>query len=80
MKLLSWNIAIRQTNNDEVINFLCKQNADIVCLQEVGKAEESGVKKEYDSFHAIIETKLYPYRFMGESHEFKAFNTRNIEF
>ena len=80
MKLLSWNIAIRQTNNDEVINFLCKQNADIVCLQEVGKAEESGVKKEYDSFHAIMDTHLYPHWFIGESHEFKAFNTRNIEF
>lgn len=80
MKLLSRNIAIRETNNEQVVEFLRQQDADIVCLQEVGKAEEKSVKSEYDSYHAIMDTKLYPHRFMGESHEFKAFNTRNIDF
>lgn len=80
MKLVSRNIAIRETNNNGVIDFLRQQNADIVCLQEVGKGEEKSVKSEYDSFHAIQNTNLYPYWFIGESHEFKGFNTRNIDF
>lgn len=80
MKLLSRNIAIREPNNQQVIDFLCEQDADIVCLQEVGKAEEINTKPEYDSFHAIQNAKLYPYRFISESHEFKAFNTRNLDF
>lgn len=78
MKLLSRNIAIRNQNNKEVVDFLREQNADIVCLQEVGKAQESSTHEEYDSFKAIYNSNLYPYWFIGESHEFKAFNGKRI--
>ncbi len=49
MKLLCLNVALFETNNSLLSKFLTEQNAQFVCLQEVTKALDSTVKKEFIS-------------------------------
>ncbi len=49
MRLITLNVALFETNNNKLSNFLSKQNADIVCLQEVTKRNDSSVESSFIS-------------------------------
>jgi endonuclease/exonuclease/phosphatase family metal-dependent hydrolase len=49
MRLLSLNVAIFEPNNEVIEKFLLKQNADILCLQEVTKAIDLSANPEFVS-------------------------------
>jgi endonuclease/exonuclease/phosphatase family metal-dependent hydrolase len=67
MKIISFNISIAIDNARAVAEYLKKQDADIVCLQEVMRPLESGVLPMYRSSETIVESlkKIYPYYFFA---------------
>jgi endonuclease/exonuclease/phosphatase family metal-dependent hydrolase len=64
MKIITFNIWIKINNCDAVIDFLMKENADIICLQEVSRTEGWTIpmynKKERIDNELWV---LYPRRF-----------------
>lgn len=67
MKLICLNLAIKINNTQEVIDFLLKQNPDIICLQEVGFAHEESVFETFNTRKKIDHTLLekYPYSYFS---------------
>ena len=66
MKLISLNIAAFVSNNESVAKFLREQTPDILCLQEVVKKSDPGVKMEYVSKDTIdLATKSLKYSHFG---------------
>lgn len=59
MKLVVWNIAIRMENNEQVLKFIKKQNADFVCLQEALFGIEKTAKPELATANYILESRKY---------------------
>lgn len=47
MRILSLNVALFETNNKQLYEFLLRQNADIVCLQEVAASSDPLINKDY---------------------------------
>ena len=47
MKIISLNIGIKLNNIKKIISFLTRENADIVCLQEVSRALDKDVKNNF---------------------------------
>lgn len=67
MKLVSINVAIKVANTGKVVDFLKRENAHIIALQEVVRHLEDSVHPTYRS-KADIETALvdqYPHVFFG---------------
>jgi len=47
MKLISLNVALFEKNNEKLANFLSRENADILCLQEVTKKIDMSADDEF---------------------------------
>lgn len=56
MKLISLNVALFEKNNDKLNDFLSKEDADILCLQEVTKKVDSDVNKDFITKDTIDQT------------------------
>ena len=53
MKLLSLNVAMFEDNSEALFDFIQKQNADILCLQEVTRRLDTQAYPQYVSIDAI---------------------------
>ena len=76
MKLISLNTGIKIDNTDALTDFLEREDADIVCLQEVSGAIETSAKDMFQVKEGI-DAKLsetYPYRFFGKVWKSRGFN------
>lgn len=79
MRLLSLNVALFETNNKKLHDFLIKINADIVCLQEIAEKVDEGVLDEYISRDVIDKaTKSLKYSFFGPTWIIKDFHRKNF--
>lgn len=79
MRLLSLNIALFETNNKLVSEFLSKQNTDIICLQEVAERIDSSVDPAYISKDSIDRaTKDLKYSFFTPTWIIKDFYQKNF--
>jgi endonuclease/exonuclease/phosphatase family metal-dependent hydrolase len=79
MQLLSLNVAIFEANNEPVSKFLTKQNADILCLQEVTKKIDNSANPDYISKSPIDEaTKNLKYEFYNPITMLKDFQVNNF--
>ncbi len=79
MRLLSLNIALFETNNKLLSEFLSKQNLSILCLQEVSEKIDSSVNPDYISKDSIDEaTKSLKYSFFGPTWIIKDFHKKNF--
>ena len=78
MKILSLNVGIKIDNTKQIIEFLQKEDADIVCLQEVAKPEEQTVKKLFKAKPAIDKALggRYPNLFFGDVFESRGYNLK----
>lgn len=67
MKLLNLNIGIKISNTKQVADFIKKENADIVAIQEIVRHLEDGVLEEYKSKSGVESEvgEIYPHRFFG---------------
>lgn len=67
MKLLNLNIGIKINNTREVTDFIKKQDADIVAIQEIVRHLEDKVFEEFKSKAGIesVVGNMYPYSFFG---------------
>ena len=83
MKIISLNTGIRLKNTEKLISFLTKENADIICLQEVSQALEMTAKKQFhvkQDLDASLSHR-YPHRFFGELWKSTGFNaTGELDF
>ena len=61
MKLLNLNIAIKLDNNEQVLNFIKKENADICTFQEAMNAVDESCYDTFKSKNKIIGLKEYEY-------------------
>lgn len=59
MKLISLNCSFFDDNNKQVIEFLQDQNVDLVCLQEIGNAQQESVTEKYNLKPAIDKSLEY---------------------
>ena len=53
MRLISLNVALFETNNKELYEFLLQRKPDIICLQEVATSSDPKVVKDYLSKDSI---------------------------
>ncbi len=68
MKLISLNVALFETNNLQLSEFLIEQNPDVVCLQEVTRNIDNKADKNYLSKAAIDQsTSKLTHSFYGPS-------------
>ena len=76
MKIISLNIGIKLNNIKKIISFLTRENADIVCLQEVSRALDKDVKNQFHAKQDLdsLLIKKYPHRFFGKLWKSKGFN------
>jgi endonuclease/exonuclease/phosphatase family metal-dependent hydrolase len=76
MKIISLNIGIKLNNVKKIISFLDRENADIICLQEVSRALDKNVKKQFHAKQDLDSplVKKYPYRFFGKLWKSRGFN------
>lgn len=67
MKIISFNIGIKIDNAVEVVEYLKKQDADIICIQEAMRPVEVGVLLQYRSAEIIRESlkAIYPNYFFA---------------
>ncbi len=73
MKLISLNTALFEDNNKSVTDFLEKENADFICLQEVTKRIDDSVNDSYISYDAINKIPGYNSSFFGPNSILKSF-------
>lgn len=79
MRLLSLNVALFETNNALVSQFLSKQEVDIVCLQEVSEKVDPSVNQAYVSKDSIDKaTKNLEYSFFSPTWIIKDFHQKNF--
>jgi len=79
MKLLTLNVALFETNNSRLIEFLKKENPDIGCFQEVTRGLDKNVDKEYISKDIIDKgTVSLKHSFFGPTNVFGKFNMENF--
>lgn len=79
IRFISLNVALFETNNLKLMNFLAKEKPDIVCLQEVTKKVDISTKDELISINSIDQatTKL-PYSFFAPSWVIRDFKSHNF--
>ena len=84
MKIATWNINSIRLRKENVINFLKKENIDILCLQETKTVDEQfpiTFLRTMDMLMPILEEKShimvwqYYQRFLLKIHPFKTFVT-----
>jgi len=56
MKLLCLNVALFEANNHLLSQFLKEQQSDILCLQEITRALEKSVQKDYVTKDIVDDT------------------------
>jgi endonuclease/exonuclease/phosphatase family metal-dependent hydrolase len=79
MRLLSLNTAIFEANNEPVKDFLIKQKADILCLQEVTKPIDKSANREFISKTSIdCATENLKYEFFNPITILKDFQVNNF--
>lgn len=79
MKLLSLNVALFETNNDALSDFLSKQNLDILCLQEVSAKIDVSANPDFVSKKSIDKvTKNLKYSLFGITWIIKEFHLKNF--
>jgi endonuclease/exonuclease/phosphatase family metal-dependent hydrolase len=79
MKLLSLNVAIFEANNKLLEKLLLKQNADILCLQEVTKKIDKTANSDYISKNPIDSvTKNLKHEFYNPIITLKYFQVKNF--
>lgn len=79
MRLLSLNVALFETNNEKLYEFLLRRNADIVCLQEVAKSSDPLINKDYLSKDFIDKaTRRLKYSFFGPTWQIRDFHQKNF--
>lgn len=79
MLLLSLNVALFESNNDKLYQFLLNQKADIICLQEVAEKIDPDVNPAYLSRDPIDKATLnLPYSFFGPTWIIKDFHRKNF--
>lgn len=61
MKLLNLNISIKLDNNDKVVDFVKKQNADICTFQEAMNGIDNNCFEMFKSKNKLVEIKDYPF-------------------
>ncbi len=79
MKLISLNVALFETNNESLYQFLLDQKPDIVCLQEVALSSDPKVIKDYLSKDFIDKaTKKLKHSFFSSTWLSKDFHLKNF--
>lgn len=79
MLLLSLNVALFETNNEKLCQFLLEQDPDIVCLQEVSHSSDPNINPAYLSKDYIDKaTKNLKYSFFGPTWMIKDFHQKNF--
>lgn len=79
MLLLSLNVALFETNNEKLYQFLANLNPDIVCLQEVAASKDPKVNPVYLSKDYIDRaTKSLKYSFFGPTWEISGFHKKDF--
>lgn len=79
MRLICLNVALFETNNDKLSDFLLKQAPDIICLQEVSERIDQSTKDLYISKHIIDKsTKYLKYFFFSPTWIIKSFFQKNF--
>lgn len=79
MLLVSLNVALFETNNEKLYQFLLKQEPDIVCLQEVAQSADPNVDQAYLSKGYIDQaTQKLKYSFFGPTWEIRDFHQKNF--
>lgn len=79
MRLLSLNVALFETNNEKLYEFLLKQKPDIICLQEVADKVDPEVNPVYISKGFIDKaTANLPYSLFGPNWMIRDFHRKNF--
>lgn len=79
MRLISLNVALFETNNQKLSDFLLKQEPDIICLEEVSERIDQSAKDVYLSKDAIDNsTKKLKYSFFSPTWIIKSFKKKNF--
>lgn len=79
MKLICLNVALFETNNKLLSEFFARQNADILCLQEVSDKIDASANVQYVSKNAIDEaTSNLQYSYFGQTWSIKEFHLKNF--
>lgn len=79
MLLVSLNVALFETNNAKLYQFLLEQQPDIICLQEVAQSLNPGVNPAYLSKGYIDKaTQKLKYSFFGPTWMIKDFHQKNF--
>jgi len=79
IKLISLNVALFETNNDKIKNFLKKEKPDIVCLQEVTKKVQYSSLKDYISIDTINKaTSKLPFSFYAPNTTIQDFKKKDF--
>lgn len=79
MQLVSLNVALFETNNEKLYEFLLEQKPDIVCLQEVADKVDPHVNPAYISKDYIDRaTSGLKYAFFGPTWMIKNFHQKNF--
>lgn len=79
IRLLSLNVALFETNNEKLSEFLLRQNPDIICLQEVADSSDPNVDPNFLSKDYIDKaTQRLKYSFFGPTWEICNFHQKNF--
>lgn len=79
MKLISLNVALFESNNDRVGEFLATQKPDIICIQEAVQKEDPGVDPQYVSMdHIAKATPELKYSYFSPNWFIKDFHMKNF--
>lgn len=79
MLLLSLNVALFETNNNDLYKFLIQQQPDIVCLQEVANSSDPLVNQDYLSKKTVDQaTKKLKYSFFSPTWQIRGFHQKNF--
>ncbi len=79
MRLVSFNIALFEPNNEKLQEFIKKQNPDILCLQEVTRRVDKNAFEEYVSKDAIDEVSSdLGFSFFAPDWLMKGFEAKNF--
>jgi len=79
MKLLCLNVALFEANNDLLHTFISEQNPDFICLQEITRALQKTVKKDYITKEVIDQaTPQLDFFFYGPNSVMGNFEQKNF--
>jgi exonuclease III len=79
MRLLSLNVALFETNNNQLLKFLSEQKLDILCIQEMAEKVDSSVNPDFVSKDFIDRaTKNLKSEFFGPTLLARDFHLKNF--